>query len=572
MDALENKKTFKFYDDNNLEYKLKMLTTFIDNSEAGMYVTDYYTGEILFANRKMLSFGENNSIDEIIGKICWKLINYEGGERCSFCPYKKLVGNDGELLAPYSWEHYFPIHGIWLKIVNQAIIWADGRLAHMVTFYDATESKLMHERLADLAYKDKLLGLENEKKLEQDILNAQIKPSLIILDLVSLQKVNHAYGREIGDKLLMAVRDYIFELNIPNSNLYRIGGDEFCITIEHDIEKTIQSLNVVLLKRLREPWIFESNDSKLNIFMNATIGVILSDYVYGFESLMNLIERTLQEAKNGKKIVIYNEVMNTAYKKRLQLEMSLKRSVRENMEGFEVFYQPIASSAGSWCGLEALCRWNSTEMGPVSPLTFIAEAERLSLIGSIGLWVLETAILQCKEWELDTKSNFILNVNFSAVQFLDEMLAENILAIIQKFDYPTEKLCVEITESTQFTFTDLSLRTIRTLRSNNIKVALDDFGTGYSNFNNLKNLPVDTVKIERDFTMDIETNTYHKFLFEAMVEIAHNADKKLIAEGVENDEQMRILVTSGADFLQGYRFSKPLTAKMMECNLKKFNN
>lgn len=135
---------------SGLEERVKLLTAFVDNAEAGMYVTDYHTGEILFANRKMIDFGGNmHSINELIGMTCWKLLNSPNGERCSFCPRTKLVGSAGELLEPYTWEQYFPDYGSWLKIISRAILWPDGRVAQMNTFFDITETKRMQEQIAD---------------------------------------------------------------------------------------------------------------------------------------------------------------------------------------------------------------------------------------------------------------------------------------------------------------------------------------------------------------------------------------------------------------------------------------
>lgn len=549
-----------------------MLSTFINIADVGLYVTDYYTCEVLLVNRQMASYSGVTDINAMIGTLCWSKLNPEGNGRCSFCPYEKLIDKDGNLLEPYVWELYLEPLSMWVKVINRAIIWPDGRLAHSVTFYDITESKTMREKLADLAFKDRLLGLKNEISLESDMQNAPVTPSLLVFDILSLQKVNEAYGRELGDDLLRHVRDWILERNIPNSELYRIGGDEFCLAIGDIEPQALNELANTLYRRFSEPCIFKHGGSKLQVFYNVSIAAIPGNFILKNDQPLDIIDRTLKIAKERRRIVVYDEVTNKLHKERLHLELELKRCVREDMEGFDVYYQPIADPvSGAWCGLEALCRWNSPEFGPVSPLLFIAEAERLELIGAIGFWILETSIRECKKWGLDKNRDFLLDVNVSAVQFLDETLADVIVKILERCGYPGEKLCLEITESTQFTFTDQPLNIIEQLRNHGILMALDDFGTGYSSFNNLKSLPVDIVKIEREFIKDIETNEYHQYLFRAMAELVHKADKKLIAEGVERKEQMDILVKSGADCLQGYLFSKPLTPDNVEKQLSLFN-
>lgn len=268
---------------------------------------------------------------------------------------------------------------------------------------------------------------------------------------------------------------------------------------------------------------------------------------------MNMIIRTLNITKTKKGVFIYDRLIDNEYKEKQRLEFNLKRCIRENMNGFDVYYQPIVNpDTGIWCGLEALCRWCLPELGFISPLIFIAEAERLTLIEKIGLWVLERAIRDCKAWGLDKYNGFMLTVNVSSVQFNERSFSMNVLDILQKFDYSGSNLCLEITESTGFTFNTQSLKTISVLRDNKILVAIDDFGTGYSNFNNLKNIPVDVIKIEREFVVDIEDNEFHRYLFKIIADLTHMVGMKLIAEGVERESQIGLLKENGVDYMQGY--------------------
>jgi len=565
---MENSKEPK----SNTTETLNMLTTFVDDAEIGLYVTDFYTCEVLFVNRKMALYSGENDTSVFIGKPCWKLINAESEDRCPFCPYEKLLDENGIPTEPYNWELYIPHSDMWLKVINRIITWKDDRLAQLVTFYDITEMKKTQDKLANLAYIDRLLHVKNELMLEQEIEKTAEKLSLIVFDILALQKINVTYGRNIGDCLLISIRDWIVSQKINNSELYRIGGDEFCVAVENAGEEELKLLADAILRRFTEPWIVESDGNKLQIFCGVTIAIILNEYIHAGEPLLNLLERTLKTARERKMITVYNEKMDKEYKERLKFELVLKRCTRENMDGFNVYYQPISEPCGGkWRGLEALCRWNSPEFGRVSPELFIPEAERLELIGVIGYWVLETAVSQCKRLGLDKLGGFILHVNLSSAQFADETLASKIINILKKYDYPESKLCVEITESTQFTFTGQSLDTINKLRANNVLVALDDFGTGYANYYQLKSIPADILKIERALVSDIQNGNYTRYLFHAMTDLAHTVNMKLIAEGVENKEQMDILTKNGADYLQGYLFSKPLPLSDLENMLYLFD-
>ena len=287
---------------------------------------------------------------------------------------------------------------------------------------------------------------------------------------------------------------------------------------------------------------------------------------------MNMIDRTMKHAKTlNKKVVFYNESIADEFSHNQLLTYNLKKSITNNMDGFDVYYQPIANPVtGIWCGLEALCRWKSRELGCIPTSIFIAETERIGLISSLGAWVLRTAVGKCKSWGLDELKHFILDVNVSAQQFSTPAFAEAVIKTLNAFDYPGYRLCLEITESTQFTLNDTTLSTIRKLKDYGISIALDDFGTGYSSFNKLKEMPVDFVKVERIFVADIENDSYLRYLFRVIADLAHTADMKIVAEGVENQEQMKILLNSGADFLQGYLFAKPLSGEEVKRNLRFF--
>ncbi|WRS28254.1 EAL domain-containing protein [Oscillospiraceae bacterium MB08-C2-2] len=551
----------------------EMLTKLIDSADVNLYVTDFFTGELLLANNRHAQL-LGTTPGEMIGQVCEDIMGEDSTAFCGSCAKERLLTENGLPAEPYVSTVYNKEHNLWLRCTNQAINWVDGRLAHMVTYIDITENVALQEELSQLAFFDRHLKLPNSLKLIHDLNNlpADEDFSLICFDIQSLRKINDGYNRETGDNLLIQIRNWIIELDIPGATMYRIDGDEFGLALSNMDPSAVELLAQQLNLRFEDPWVLTTAKEKFHIFCNIFVGVIHNVKHFSDDNkLINLIERVMESARAEGRIVVYSESSDQKFQERLLLEMSLKNCINEGMKGFSVYYQPIVDpNTGMWCSLEALCRWESPEFGPVSPLVFIHEAEQMGLISVLGHWVLETAVRQCKQWGLDEHSRFILDVNLSPVQLADEGLFSKILYILRKYDYPGEKLSLEITESTQMNFTTHAITAIDRLRQHNIQVALDDFGTGYSSFNNLKNLPVSLLKTERAFIVDIENDTYLQYLLYVMVELAHAADMRLIAEGVENKEQLEILLKNGVDFVQGYLFSKPLPAAELEAKLHKF--
>lgn len=556
-----------------LDLTAHMLSRLTNSTDVATYVSDFFTGEILMANEKYASF-TGLTPQALIGTQCWRTVDDSLDTFCSYCKREQLLSDDGEPNPPIVWENYLAKHDKWLRLTDQALYWMDGRLAHMVTFVDITQERQLHEQLAQLAFYDRGMQMPNALKLNNDLRETASGKDLFVIcfDILSLRKINEAYTRVIGDALLRAVCSWISDLQVKDSTLYRIDGDSFCFLPKGLNQKSVDKLAKKIFTRFEEPWILSTESGNLHVFCNVTMGVInAGKHFTDIDTFLNLIDSTLDFARRDGKIAVHSKEMDEAFKNHILLELSLKQCVKDGMKGFEVHYQPIVDpTTGQWCGMEALCRWNSPEFGNVPPLVFIQEAEQHGLIGTIGQWVLDTAVCQCKQWGLDEHNRFLLDVNLSPTQLLEENLVSNIIDILEKYDYPGEKLSLEITESTEFNFTDNNMSAIERLRNINVLVSLDDFGTGYSSFNNLKKLPVSILKTERVFIQDIENDSYLQYLLHVMIELAHAADMKLIAEGVENTTQMKVLMDSGADLMQGYLFSKPLPATLMEAQLGHF--
>jgi diguanylate cyclase (GGDEF)-like protein len=525
---------------------------------------DYETDKIIMVNDYYArNFGVAR--ERMEGSKCWELVMGQGEGRCPFCPRALEPGVDGELdQNAYNSEAYNPTLGIYGRVTAQAIEWVDGRKAHILTVTDESNEKLLREKLVQLAYYDRQMNIPNLAKLEKDLSERTTDNYCIIaFDYISLRYINDAYGRASGDALLQTVVEWMQRFDISGFEVYRVEGDQFCLLLDGADMMSANGLADRICERFQAPWdVGEPGDGT---FVSTRVSICVVDGRTGFESpaqILSIIERTLHISKETGTVAVYDQEMDHILKQDLELEISLKNSVTNGMKGFEVFFQPIVDPRkGVWQGLEALARWTSPEFGRVPPLVFIKMSEQLGLINVIGQWVLDRAIGICAELNLHEVEGFFLDVNISPFQMSDESLVSKVLTSLQRHNFPSHCLALEITEGEEVKDGGYSQTIVERLRTLDIKIALDDFGTGYSNYNNLKSMPVAILKTEKQFIDDIVLDTYQQFLSHVLVELAHAAEMKLIAEGVETPEQMKELMKNGADYFQGYLFSKPLNSK-----------
>ena len=549
------------------------LRMIVDYAVVYVYVVDYQTDEILLVNKY---YTEQLGVDgsRMEGHKCWEFVNGEDAGRCEFCPRDlDLDGNDKFDPRPVTVEAFNPTLGIWGKWTGQGITWVDGRPAHIITIIDTSEEKLLREELSNLAYYDQRLGIPNRAKIEKDLSKRLAENyCLIAFDYISLRYINDAYGRKLVNTLIESVVKWIQSFELQNYEVYRIDNDEFCILLENADMMSACGLADRIHERFGEPW--EITIGSETTAISCRIAVCVIDGRIGFESaeeMLATIDRTLDIAKELQTVAVYDKELDEIIRHDRALETNLKDCVQNDMQGFEVYFQPIVDPMREkWIGVEALCRWESPEFGRIPPLVFIHIAEQIGVINKIGYWVLDTAIEICSKLRLSGIDGFFLDVNISPSQMNDEKLINKVLLSLQTHDFPAYCLSLEMTESQDLEEAKNSHTTIERLRSLDIKVALDDFGTGYSNFNNLRNLPVRILKTEKQFIDNIAADPYQKFLTKVLVDLAHAAEMKLISEGVETVEQMKELLKNGTDYLQGYLFAVPLSTEELAGQVYRF--
>lgn len=559
------------------EHTAALFREFVDSAAVGMYVADYYTGEILMVNRLFIEpFG---SEDVVLGKKCWELLGSEGTQDfCSYCRRKELLDENGQPAAAIQWELYREKEDMLLRVSSQAIHWVDGRLAHMLTYLDVTNELKMRQQLEKLAFFDNQFGLPNAIKLQQDMDGRTDFSAcyFVCMDIVALRRVNEAYSRAAGDALLRAVTDWFKSQNFRCQAVYRVEGDQFCLFFSGvESSYTVEVANAIKA-RFNLEWGLHVNGQPIAVSVETVVAVVELEHTSPKDDdMLSFLEKVVDTARRTEDgMVVYTPEMDLRRQQQMHMELSLRNCVNHGMQGFDVHFQPIVDpTTGTWKALEALCRWTDPQTGKnVPPLYFIPEAEQLGLIRKVGIFALEKAISCCAKWGLSNLPGFFLSVNLSADQVLDKRFIERVTGLLKQYDFPGENLVLEVTENIRFTFDSHTTNVIEKLRFRGVRFSLDDFGTGYSSFNNLKNIPVSILKTEREFINGIEQDNYMQYFFYSMAELAHAADMRLVAEGVETQEQLDIILKNGADYVQGFLFSKPLPSHEVEANLQKFTS
>ena len=383
--------------------------------------------------------------------------------------------------------------------------------------------------------------------------------AVLFIDLDRFKVINDTLGHDAGDRLLIQLATELRGCLRENDTIARQGGDEFVVLIE-DIRDPNQVTGVAqkILETVAEPHVLGGQEFRIT----ASIGI--SVYPTEGADLQTLLKnadiamyRAKEQGKNN--FQFYSAEMNQHTFERLALETSLRRAIER--EEFLLHYQPkVDLRSGRVTGVEALVRWRHPELGMVSPAQFIPLAEETGLIGPIGDWVLRTACAEAQRWNTQVAPGISVAVNLSARQFAGEDLAQSITSALSESGLAPRWLEIEITESTVMHDAKRAAHVLQQLKDMGIRVAIDDFGTGYSSLGYLKRFPIDSVKIDRSFIVDLPYDNDDVAITRAVIAMAHSLRLKVIAEGVETEEQYNFLRDHDCDEMQGYVFSEPIDA------------
>jgi diguanylate cyclase (GGDEF)-like protein/PAS domain S-box-containing protein len=460
---------------------------------------------------------------------------------------------------------------IWILCSGKALLSDNGEKMGIIgSIRDITASKTADQQIQFLAYHDVLTNLPNRRsfneQLEECLQHAKQqrhKLALLLLDLDRFKMINDSYGHHVGDRVLIEVADRLGKLLPREYSIYRLGGDEFAILFPR-IERREEAARIgrLIIDALQTPFYYENNEFHISCSIGASVYPDDGDEVH---TLIKNTDIAMYRAKgNGKsQLEWFNQEMNAQSLEWLSVENGLRKAISQNE--LVLHYQPqIDLNTGELFGVEALLRWSPPERGLVPPLHFIPIAEETGLIIPIGDWVLREACRQMKRWSDRTGIELECSVNISGRQFEQLHFSENVRSIVLESGIDPNRLCLEITESMAIRDVDFYVRQLNDLIKIGIRVALDDFGTGHSSLDVLRRLPVKYVKIDRSFIQSIETNSDDLAIVNGIISLSHSLNKKVIAEGVEHQGQLKRLLLAGCDYYQGYLCSKPVPAEQFE--------
>lgn len=442
---------------------------------------------------------------------------------------------------------------------------------------DITERKLSEERITYLAYYDALTGLSNRTLFidhaNQALKNHKSTETLLafyFFDIDNFKFINDSLGHTKGDILLQMVGARLKRVMTEVDTVARFGGDEFAI-LKVDVPNKSAAAEFAqkILDILSQPFHIMGRD----LFTTISMGIALSpnDGVSSLELLKNAdmaMYKAKELGRNNYKF--YTNELILRSEKRLYIENSLRKAIQN--EELLLFFQPkISTVTNQVCGAEALIRWKHPERGWVPPVEFIPVAEDSGIIERIGDWVLEEACRLKKVWKEQNLPTFPVSINVSGKQLARANWSHRVQSTILQYNINPEEIELELTESSIMENPEKSIEAFEYLSGLGIKVSIDDFGTGYSSLSYLKKINADVLKIDRSFVIDLELNEDDRAICKAIINMAHSLGMEVIAEGVENVAQRDLLHDLGCHMIQGYLYSKPLSAEDFVVFVQKFN-
>jgi diguanylate cyclase (GGDEF)-like protein/PAS domain S-box-containing protein len=444
-----------------------------------------------------------------------------------------------------------------------------GERTHFVAVVtDITDKKRAEQELLYLANYDTLTGLPNRGLLGERLSRAVVRArrqetrvAVLFLDLDRFKDINDSLGHSAGDRILKAAAARLLATVREIDTVARLGGDEFTVVLE-DLTDVVgaEEMAARIISAFAEPL---DVDGRRETVISPSIGVALfPDHGSAPTDLLKFADTAMYGAKaRGRNTwLLYTEAMDAEARRRASVIAALRRALER--EELHLLFQPkLSLRSGRITGVEALLRWHSAEIGEIEPSDFIPLAEETGLILPIGEWVLREAARTLARWRAAGLTDIAMAVNVSMLQFLRSKLPEHVAAVIADTGIPASGLELEVTESMVMANAEQAIRVMRTLKNIGVRIAIDDFGTGYSSLVYLKRLPIDTLKIDKEFVGDLTTDPDDEAITATVITMAHSLGLNVVAEGVETDEQLQYLRDHHCDEIQGFHLARPLDAR-----------
>ena len=546
-----------------LEQREKRFRTIVEKSWSGVVLLD---GDLRFSyagssTMHLIGYGE----DELVGRSVFEFVHPHDVEtaRTVFGDIVGLPNNEahGEL----RFRHKNGLW-IWLEGFSQNLLHEPSVGAIVLNYRDVSQRKETEKQLEYRAYYDSLTGLPNRLLFRDRLVHGlaharrnRVAVAVMYVDLDHFKLVNDGLGHTFGDALLADVAKRLQAALRASDTISRIGGDEFSILLPEVLNaEAVAGVARKILDSLERPFRVEGHE----IFVTASIGI--SCYPADgddAETLLKCADAALYRAKElgRNQAQLFTASMNERYVRRLALEQHLHHAIERQQ--LELYYQPIYDRARRRIvSLEALLRWRDPHRGLIEPSEFIALAEETGMIIPLGEWALRAACAQLRKWHDQGLATLRMAVNISAVQLQQRGLPEIVRAALTENRLQPHMLQLEITESAAMQNFDQTMSLLRELRDMGVSIAIDDFGTGQSSLIYLKHFPIDTVKIDKEFLREVTSDETAAAIVSYVINLAHTLQLRVVAEGVETEQQYTFLRHYACDLMQGYLFSKPLPA------------
>jgi diguanylate cyclase (GGDEF)-like protein/PAS domain S-box-containing protein len=547
------------------ERERRIAAEVIRNMTEAVSVTDldYHFTSVNLAFTRMTGYRE----DEVIGRNAALLNSPQHAPRV-YEQMRESLGTSGHWRGEL-WQKRKDGEEFlcWLELAE--VRDAQGTRTHFVgVMSDITDRKRAEQELRYLANYDTLTGLPNRTLLGERLGHAIMRArrngrrvAVLFLDLDRFKHVNDSMGHAAGDRMLKAAGSRLRAHIRDTDTVARLGGDEFTVVLE-DIrdEAEADQVAIKLIAAFAEPLALDQGQE---VVISPSIGISLyPDHAQVPTDLLKFADTAMYQAKeHGRNTFkVYTSDMDAAARRRATMVGALRKAL-ERRE-FRLVFQPKLSLVDARiCGVEALLRWHSEELGEVPPNVFIPLAEEAGLIGEIGEFVLDRACATLARWRAAGIDDLTMAVNLSVLQLLRGELTRRLCEILAEHDIAPDQIELELTESTIMDNAERSVRTLNELKAVGVSLAIDDFGTGYSSLAYLKRLPIDTLKIDKEFVGDITSDPDDEAITATIITMAHSLGLNVVAEGVETAEQLEYLREQGCDEIQGNWLSHPLAAE-----------
>ncbi|MGE8151960.1 EAL domain-containing protein [Pseudomonas vancouverensis] len=547
-----------------LEEQQQLAATVFEAASEGIVIFD--PGYALIAVNQAFSRVTGYQIEEILGRSVLDLPCSRDARRHYAAIHQALEQHgswQGELVETRKNGEMYP-QWLHLNVVRDS----RGKVSHVVGFFaDLSVRRESEERMRYLTHYDELTGLANRSLFRERLNEAHQRVrqggyrslALLHINLDRFKLLNDSLGHEVADQLLQKVARRLVNALPEADTIARLSGDEFAVLFNsYGNLSSLARVATRLSTKLRVPVTVEGHE----LVVSASMGIsLLPDNAREMSTLVSQSNMAMQHAKHlgGNNFQFYTDSLQASTLERLQLENQLRKAIEDKQ--LKVFYQPkLCLASGRLNAAEALVRWDHPTMGRVPPGDFIGLAEETGLIGPIGEFVLRQACWQACEWQRQGLESIRVSVNLSVHQLRQGKLVSLVRQVLEETGLAPQLLELELTESQLLDSVEHIIATFQQLRDLGVKLAIDDFGTGYSSLSYLKRIPVDYVKIDQAFIRGLGEGTEDAAITRAIIAMAHGLSLKVVAEGVEREEQLAFLKQEHCDEVQGYLISRPVEA------------